>query len=614
RSRRWGFASRSLLVVCGLAGVILGGFWVFGPGMSFSAQEGGPLVHVVARSSFVHEITERGEVESASNVEIRCEVRAKGAAGTTILEIVPEGTYAEQGDVLVRLDSSSLESDRTKQKIVVNSSEAAVIKSRNTHETALIAKQEYVEGQYQQEVQNILNQKFIAEEDLRRAEEYVNYSQRLAAKGYVTALQLEADQFAVNKAKNQLEIAETKLRVLQEFTRAKMLKQHESDIATSKASYEAQLDSHRLDVEELARIEEQIVKCTLTAPEPGQVVYASQSNPRGGQEVIIAEGESVREGQVIIRLPDPKRMQVKAKINEARISQVAETMETFIRLDALPDRELTGVVTKVNEYPEPSAWHAANVKEYGTIIRIDGSPPGLRPGLTAEVRILIERLQNVLQLPVQAVFEHGGKHYCIVPTRAGLEARELTIGSTNDKTVVIKEGVEEGDQVILNAAANRDKVALPELPPEAERPGGAENRPLRPTNRGGEGDGAAGSPRSGAEQANRSPGAGGAGQRGAGERAPGERAPGGRGEADRASGPGQPPAEGGGGVPNVDAIIDRMFARADANGDGFLEGDEIPERMRGNLADADRNKDGKLDRAEVKAIMSKMGAPRPRNE
>ncbi len=584
QSTRWSFAVRSLLVIFVLTGMILVGLWVFRPGMSLSAHEGGPLVHVVTRSNFAHEITERGEVESASNVEIRCEVKAKGAAGTTILEIVPEGTYVEQGDVLVRLDSSALESDQTKQKIVVNSSEAAVIKARNTHETALIAKQEYVEGQYQTEVQNILNQKFIAEEDLRRAEEYVTYSKRLAVKGYVTALQLEADQFAVSKAKNQLEIAETKLRVLQEFTRAKMLKQHESDIATSKASYEAQLDSHRLDVEQLDLIEEQIEKCTLVASEPGQVVYASQSNPRGGQEIIIAEGESVREGQVIIRLPDPKRMQVKAKINEARISQVAETMAVFIRLDALPDRELTGLVTKVNEYPEPTAWHSANVKEYGTIIRIDGSPPGLRPGLTAEVRILIERLSDVLQLPVQSVFEHGEKYYCIVPASAGLEARELTIGSTNDKTVVIKEGVKEGDRVILNAAAHREKLALPKLPPEAERSTSNGGRLPRTTPAGARSDGAS------------------AGRRPEGVRSngkPGERTP----ES------GEPRGEGGG--MNVNAIVERMFARADANGDGFLEGDEIPEPLRARVAEADRNGDGKLDRTELKAVLSKTAPKRP---
>ncbi len=581
-SGRWGFAARSLLMVFVLAGVVLMGLWWFVPGLSFSAQNGGPMTHVAARSNFVHEITERGEVESASNVEIRCEVRAKGASGTTILEIVPEGTYVQEGDVLVRLDSSALENDRTRQKIVCNSSEAEVIKARNTYETALIAKQEYFEGQYHQEVQNIQSQIFVAEEDLRRAEEYLNYSKRLATKGYVTALQLEADAFAVQKAKNQLEIAQTRLRVLQEFTRARMLKQHESDIATSEARYKAQEDSHRLDMEQLELIEEQIEKCTIVAPEPGQVVYANQASSRGGQDVIIAEGEQVREGQVIVRLPDPKRMQVNAKINEARISQVAETMPVVIRLDAFPDRELSGVVTKVNEYPEPTSWHSTHIKEYGTTIRIDGSPPGLRPGLTAEVRILIERIPNVLQLPVQAVFEHGGKFYCIVPRRAGLEARELSIGSTNDTTVVIKEGIQEGDGVILNAAAHHEKVQLPELPPEPERPA-RDTAPLPA------GDGAPTEPRQSGERSRPGQGDRGQGGRGAG-------------------------GEGAGvGAPNPAAIVDRMFSRFDANGNGFLEGGEIPEQLRARLAELDLNGDGKLDRAELRAAMSKMPPQRPRN-
>ncbi len=583
-SNRVGFALRSLLAVSVLGGVVLTGAWRLLPGLSLSGQEGGPMIHVATRSNFIHDITERGEVESASNVEIRCEVRAKGTSGTTILEIISEGTYVEEGDVLARLDSSALENDRTRQQIVVNSSEAEVVKSRNTYETALIAKQEYLEGQYQQEVQNIQSQIFVAEEDLRRAEEYLNYSKRLATKGYVTPLQLEADQFAVEKAKNQLEMAQTKLRVLKEFTLARMLKQLESDIATSEARYRAQKDSHRLDLEQLALIEEQIENCTMRAPEPGQVVYANQTDRRGTQEIIIAEGEQVREGQVIIRLPDPKRMQAKAKINEARISQVAAGQRATIRLDAFPDRELTGVVTQVNEYPEPTSWHSAHVREYGTTVRIEGSPPGLRPGLTGEVRILVERIPSVLQLPVQAVFEHGGKYYCITPTRGGLEARELAIGSTNDKTVVIREGMEEGDRVILNAAAYRDRVGLPELTSGDE--------PLVA-------DGPAELPEPGAP---RGPG--------------GPESPGGaRSGAGRGRAEGGPRGEGGGasagGQPDPDTIVDRMFARFDRNGDGFLEGDEIPERLRSQMDEIDLNGDGKLDRAELRAALSKLSAGRP---
>jgi len=579
RNGRQGFALRSLLVAFALTGTLLTGLWWFWPRLSFSAQEGGPLIHVAKQSDFVYEITERGEVESASNVEIRCEVKAKGTGGTTILEIVPEGTYVQKGEVLIRLDSSALENEQTKQQIVCNSSEAEVIKARNTYETALISKQEYVEGQYVQEVQNIQSQIFVAEEDLRRAEEYLNYSKRLAAKGYVTALQLEADQFAVEKAKNALEMANTRLRVLEQFTRARMLKQHESDIKTSEAHYRAEEDSHRLDMEALELIEEQIEKCTIVAPEPGQVVYANQSNPRGGQEVIIAEGEQVREGQVIIRLPDPKRMQVKAKINEARISQVAEAMPAFIRLDAFPDRELIGVVTKVNEYPEPTSWYASNIKEYGTIIRIEGSPPGLRPGLTAEVKILIGRQADVLQLPVQSVFEHGERYYCIVPAPSGLEVRELTVGSTNDKTVVIREGIQEGDRVVLNAAAYRDKVSLPKLASQTERPmpNGAPETPRRPADVDRPSEGR-----------------------------PPEGRPGG---SEAGNGSGNRP----GGGSSAEAVVNRMFSRLDRSNDGFLEGDEIPAQMRTHMAEADRNSDGKIDRAEMKAMVSKMTLRKQQN-
>ncbi len=531
---------------------------------------------IAARSNFLHEITERGEVESASNVEIRCEVRAKGTGGTTILEIIPEGTYVQEGDVLVRLDSSALENDRTRQQIVCNSSEAEVIKARNTYETALIAKQEYLEGQYQQEVQSIQSQIFVAEEDLRRAEEYLNYSKRLAMKGYVTPLQLEADQFAVEKARNQLEMAKTKLRVLEEFTRARMLKQLESDIATSDARYKAQKDSHRLDMEQLALIEEQIEKCTIRAPEPGQVVYANQSDRRGTQEVIIAEGEQVREGQVIIRLPDPMRMQAKAKINEARISQVAEGMPVAIRLDALPDREFSGVVTRVNEYPEPTSWHSAHVREYGTTIRIEGSPPGLRPGLTAEVRILIERIPDTLQLPVQAVFEHGRKYYCIVPSRGGLEARAVTIGSTNDKTVVIRGGIEEGERVVLNAAAYRDRVGLPELPSDGPEPTPDRPGPL-PSSQVSDG---------GDPPAQRPPGRG----RRRAEESGGKQA---------------------GGPPELNAMVDRIFEQFDRNGDGFLEGDEIPQHLRRYIDEVGLNGGGKLDRAALRAALSKRISEKP---
>ncbi len=82
--------------------------------------------------------------------------------------------------------------------------------------------------------------------------------------------------------------------------------------------------------------------------------------------------------------------------------------------------------------------------------------------------------QDVLQVPVQAVFEHGGRHYAVVQTPEGWEARTVEIGLTNEKYVVIREGLAEGEMVAMNAAAFREEIDLPELPagPPEARPEG----------------------------------------------------------------------------------------------------------------------------------------------
>jgi hypothetical protein len=214
-----------------------------------------------------------------------------------------------------------------------------------------------------------------------------------------------------------------------------------------------------------------LAKCILRAPQPGQVVYANNSDRYSTADAVIEEGTMVRERQVILRLPDPKRMEVKAKINEAKIALVQVGDEVTIHLDAFPEAELSGIVQKVNEYPAPAAWYASNVKEYETTVRIPESPVPLKPGLTAEVRIRVAQEPAVLQLPVQSVFEHGSKHYVVVREGNQWRGRPVEVGPTNDKTIVIRGGLDAGQQVVLNASAYREKVGLPEVPASAESGG-----------------------------------------------------------------------------------------------------------------------------------------------
>jgi len=554
--RRKGFSYRGVLIVLAVVGAVPAIGWSVWPGHSWNNQESGPMMHTVERGEFVHEITDRGNLESSSNVEIKCEVKSQGAAGTQILEVIPEGTYVQPGDILVKFDSSALEDERTKQQIVVHNAHALVIQSRATYETAKKAEEEYFSGTYPQQMNAIKAEIAVTAENLGRARDYLVYSERLAKKGFISKLQFQADKFAVTKAELDEQMAEQKREVLEKFTKVTMAIQLRSDIETAKAKLDAAEASYELEKGKLDLVQTQIDKCIIKAPEPGQVVYANVTGYRGTKEVMIAAGEMARERQILIRLPDPKRMQVAAKINEGKIALVAKDMPATIRLDAFPDMELEGVVDKVDEFPVPTSWMGSSVKEYQTSVKIVGSPTGLRPGLTAEVKICVERLPSVLQVPVQAVFEYGGKFYCVVRGEGEWKAQEVQIGSTNDKFVVIRDGLQEGQQVVLNAAAYREKVALPEVPPENARLA-----------------------------------------------ARGRRSGGGPGGAGPDKGPrGGPAAE-------AAEFARRFMEQYDKNHDGRLTIDDLPEQLRSRFPMADANRDGFLDRNEAAVLLSRGGRP-----
>lgn len=424
------------------------------------------ILHRVARNHFVHEITERGEIESAGVTEIRSQVKTKNTPGIAILRIVEEGTQVKQGDFLVELDSSAMEAERTTQQIAVNTTEAMVVEARNLYETAILSKREYLEGTYVEERQTIEGEIFVAEENLNRAKEYFLYSEKLASKGYVNQLQLKADQFAVEKSAKELQAARTKLNVLDQFTKAKMLKQLESDIVIAKAKWEAEQNSFELELQKLRDIEEQIAHCTIVAPREGTVQYAHQRDRRGNADFIVEEGAIVRERQVIIHLPDPNSMRVALSINESLIQYIQPGMSAKIVPVGLDNLELKGTVQSVNQYAEPAGWRKANVKQYKAHVDIDQPSDQLRAGMTVSVIIRCAEMPSVLQVPVQSVYAHGDQFYCFVLEDGRWRAQPVECGLTNDTFFVIEKGLEEGNQVAMNPRRLLDQVDLPKLAPE----------------------------------------------------------------------------------------------------------------------------------------------------
>ena len=466
RARRRGAGGLTgIVTIVFLIAATSGGVWWWTRSRGDTADRN-LVLHTVAQGDFELNVSERGEVEAFDVTEVRSLVKSNNTTGSAILRIVPEGTVVKTGDFLVELDSSALKAQRTSQKILLNAAKAAEVEAHNNFDTAVIAKREYPEGTNKQERQTIESEVFVAEENLNRAKEYYAYSQKLASKGYVNELQLEADHFAVEKAKKDLDTANTKLQVLDEFTKPKMLSTLESAILIAKAKWDSGQSSQELELEKLQEFDDQIAKCTIAAPQDGVVKYAHVMDGRGDQEFVVEEGTIVRERQAIIRLPNADSMRVNLQVNESLIQYVRPGMPAVISPVGFGDRVLRGTVEKVNQYAEPTGWRQANVKEYKAFVSIDDPAPDLRSGMTASVTIRCAEVPDALQVPVQAVYAHGDKFYCMLNSAGKWELREVVPGPTNDKFFVIESGLNVGERVSMNPRAFLAQVDLPKLAPE----------------------------------------------------------------------------------------------------------------------------------------------------
>lgn len=449
-----GSIQRVLLSLIALATLIAIGYALLTRSQENTEVE--PLLGEVIRGRYQHIVLEQGEVESSNNVEVVCKVKNRAGANspaTRILDVIPEGSMVQEGDWLVTFDSNALENELIQQTITAKTAETLVIQAKAAYDTAVMSKTEYIKGTFEQARKTNQNLIFVAEENLKKAELSFDSIKRSVSRGLISPLQLQGEEFRVNAARKELELAQQNLDVLENYTKEKMMTQLESDVASTKIQYENMEASYQEEMKKLEEIKSQIENCTVVAPQAGQVVYANVYSSRSSNEFVVEPGAVVRERQEIIRLPDPQQMQITANISETQINLVRKSMKAMIRVDALGDETLQGIVTKVNPYAEPGQWWSSNGKEYKVLIKIIDPPAKIRTGLTAEVRILIDSREDALQIPIQAVLEHKRKTFCLTKIPGGYATHEINFDSTNNKTIALDDTtspLKVGDQVVLN--------------------------------------------------------------------------------------------------------------------------------------------------------------------
>lgn len=448
-------------------------------------------------------VTERGYLESQSQTSILCQVNSydyrSGSRGTVILSIVENGSLVKEGDVLVELDSASiqdmlesesleLQSDRStllqaeaRKKNQLTQNETAMEDAKLALKLAELNREMYMDkesgsfklsvNEIDRQIDEARNAILEAQAALKLQETEKDGIEQLYRLGYKGESDLEQSRFAFMKseaalasAMNQLENFDASKQQLRTYTyemevlrltgEVETAKRNMNQVQVTNESELAQVDAQVFEARErvarqenrIGQYEKNLAACTIVAPHAGMVVYSQDE--RGSSSVAV--GLEVRSRQELLTLPDLTQMQVRIQIHEAVLDQVRPGLPVVIRVDAFPNLTYEGIVERVAVVPSRSS---NNVKTYECNVRIPAEVYKLKPGMTAVAEIHIDRLRNALNVPVQAVCQIESETWCYVDNGEGVERRTVELGRNNDKFVQILNGIDQGDRVVLNPLA-----------------------------------------------------------------------------------------------------------------------------------------------------------------
>jgi multidrug efflux pump subunit AcrA (membrane-fusion protein) len=421
-------------------------------------------------------VVERGALEAKENHDIKCEVKTGSRGAPKIKWVVDNGTLVKKDDLLVDIDDSYLQEQAQAKKIELDKAEADKIAAEEIYPVKKVAiglaeqnLEKWVKGDFPQQLHDLEGQIQIAESTLLQQRDRASWASRMVKKGYMTVSQEESeranergDELNLLKLQEQRNVLTKYTDPVQRQSLQNAIKQAKVDERTAYSDMESKRAIFRQQADLYKDLMEQIGQCKVKAPNSGIVVYTVPEQTMrgsGSNQSIIAQGEPVQFGQKMLSIPDLSHMLVNLRIHEAFINHMKDSLPATIRVDAVPGKVLKGHVKSVAQVASPQDWMSPDVKVYQSYVQIDEPVEQLKlkPGLSSVCTIFTDsKVEHVLAIPIQAVVspqERGGKNRCFVLTPTGPEARDVELGLSDERSVEIKSGLKEGDDVILNPRA-----------------------------------------------------------------------------------------------------------------------------------------------------------------
>lgn len=404
------------------------------------------LVAVVKRGEFKVTVTTAGELRAPKFVQITAPPNSQqaGQYQMKIASIVPEGTIVSAGEVVAELDRSTLATRMAEVSLALQKAEAV----------------------YEQAMLDSTLNLSKAREEMRTME--LGLEEKQLAK--------EQSVYEAPTVRRQAEID------LEKAQRA--LAQAKVDYKTKTEQAQAKMREVGADQERqrnLLKIVQTVMEgFTVKAPASGMVVYAREWNGRKR-----TTGSQVNAWEpTVATLPDLTIMESITYVNEIDVRKITVGQPAVITLDSDPSKALTGKVTSVANVGEQRPNTDAKVFEVR--VTIEQADTTLRPGMTTGNAIETHKVAEALFAPIEALNSEAGVPFVYKQSGGQVRKQEVVTGAMNEDDVIIVQGLEEGDRVLLAPPPDRDQLSLERLPGSSNQaaPAGGDtavgSRPLPP--------------------------------------------------------------------------------------------------------------------------------------
>lgn len=413
---------------------------------------------------------------------------------TRILNLVPEGTYVQTGDIVCVLDSSLLEDYRRIRELrliraraeldvaVQNelltqaASERRLTEAEFRRQAATGRLEEYELGAYPQELDRTGEDLRLLESRFQAAQQEFENTERMWALGFVTRQALETASRDMAAKEEELRRAkagrfmltrfshprnELELRFSREHAEREVLQQ---EALSSLAETQARLD--RISNERRAKIltdrvdaiRRDIAACTVRAPRDGQIIFANSWEDLSRGRRTVEEGRSIHFRQPLFEIVDDSDRVVRAPLPEALITRVSVGMPVRVQLKSYETDLIAGEILEIPEYSRPRNDFTPDLRDYWVSVLLKPTSdqrPKVRLQMDATVTFELSKQTNAIVIPREAIAGRAG-FSCVWVLQGGrLVPRAVAVGEIHESRACIRAGLEPGEQVVVQLTPGR---------------------------------------------------------------------------------------------------------------------------------------------------------------